>query len=87
MDLLPGGLSLVLYGVVAVCGIGVVALWVVSNRARRNAGFASKSQIKRHLSAKAVVKAAEIRPSLSNSDGGPSRPADVALTKHGRSRA
>ncbi|MCC3767567.1 hypothetical protein [Streptomyces sp. UNOC14_S4] len=76
-----------LYGIVVVCGMGVVALWAVSNRARRNAGFATKAQLKRHLSANAVVKAAEIRPSLSNGDGAPSRPATAALTKHGRSRA
>lgn len=87
MALLPGGLAVVLYGVVAVCGMGAVALWAVSNRARRNAGFATKAQLKRHLSAKAVIKAAEIRPSLTTGEDGPTRPAAVALTKHGRSRA
>ena len=37
-DLLPTDLSFVLYGVVAVCGIALLALWMTSNRSRRNAG-------------------------------------------------
>ncbi|ATM24813.1 hypothetical protein SMD44_p20030 (plasmid) [Streptomyces alboflavus] len=57
-------MSLVLYVGVAVCGLGLLTLSFASNRGRRNAGFASKMQVKKHLSAKAVLRASEIRPSL-----------------------
>lgn len=66
MDLFPSGLSLPLYGLAAVFGVVLLALWISSSRSRRNAGFATKSQLKRHLSAKATVKATEIRPSLTH---------------------
>ncbi|MFJ8385584.1 hypothetical protein ACIQ9Q_13930 [Streptomyces sp. NPDC094438] len=85
MDLLPSGLSFALYGVVAVCGIAFLALWITSNRSRRNAGFASKAVLRRQLSAKAVLRASEIRPSLTGT-GTPRRPA-VQLSKTPRGRA
>lgn len=85
MDLLPGGIALVLYAIVLVCGIALLALWIASNRSRRNAGFASKAQLRRHLSARAVLRASEIRPSLAQ-NGAESR-RSVALSKRRGSRA
>lgn len=82
MDLLPSDLSFVLYGVVAVCGIALLALWITSNRSRRNAGFASKAVLKRQLSAQAVLRASEIRPSLTSDDGQPRRPDGVSFAKN-----
>ncbi|MGW8329409.1 hypothetical protein ACWGLE_16045 [Streptomyces sp. NPDC055897] len=87
MDLLPGGLSVALYAVVAVCGLGLLALWLVSNRSRRNAGFASKAHLKRQLSAKAVLRASEIRPSLTDQGGTSARTPGADLSKPQRSRA
>jgi hypothetical protein len=87
VDLLPGGLTVVLYAVVAVCGVALLALWLVSNRNRRNAGFASKAHLKRQLSAKAVLRASEIRPSLTDRGGSPARKSALHLSKRGRSRA
>ncbi|MFF5106106.1 hypothetical protein [Streptomyces sp. NPDC000134] len=82
MDLImPGGISLVLYAVTAVLALALVALWFLLNRGRRNAGFASKGQLKRQMSAKAVLKATEIRPSLSGDDGRNSRAARVSFAK------
>jgi len=52
------------YGLAALCALALLTLWVSSVRSRRNAGFASKAQLRRQLSAKAVLRAAEIRPSL-----------------------
>ncbi|MFH8411106.1 hypothetical protein ACH4FX_41010 [Streptomyces sp. NPDC018019] len=74
MDLIPSGLSLPLYGLAAVFGVVLLVLWISSGRSRRNAGFAAKSQLKRHLSAKSVVKATEVRPSLSHDALPASRP-------------
>ncbi|MGA4842139.1 hypothetical protein [Streptomyces sp. G45] len=64
MSAMPGGLSLVLYSAVALCGIALLALSIASSRGHRNAGFASKAQLRRSLSARAVLRATEIRPSL-----------------------
>ncbi|GHA19070.1 hypothetical protein ACFOOM_32620 [Streptomyces echinoruber] len=69
---MPGDVTLVLYGAVLLCGIALLVLSVVSGRQRRDAGFATKAQLRRHLSAKAVLRAAEIRPSLTTGAG--SRP-------------
>lgn len=81
MALVPGGISLALYAVTAVLALALVTLWFLLNRGRRNAGFASKGQLKRQMSAKAVLKATEIRPSLSSDDGRSSRPASVGFAK------
>ncbi|MYX77608.1 hypothetical protein [Streptomyces sp. SID3915] len=81
MDLMPGGISLALYAVTAVLALTLVTLWLLLNRGRRNAGFASKGQLKRQMSAKAVLKATEIRPSLSSDDGHSSRAAGVSFAK------
>ncbi|MDV5145466.1 hypothetical protein R1T08_14905 [Streptomyces sp. SBC-4] len=66
-------MSLALYAVVAALGLPMLILWVAARRDRRNAGFASKAQLRRHLSAKAVVQATDIRPSLMD-DGRPRSP-------------
>ncbi|QCX77856.1 hypothetical protein C9F11_21120 [Streptomyces sp. YIM 121038] len=87
MDLLPGGLSVALYAVVAVCGLGLLALWLVSNRSRRNAGFASKAHLKRQLSAKAVLRASEIRPSLTDQGRTSAQTSAADLSKPRRSCA
>ncbi|MFC5802173.1 hypothetical protein [Streptomyces formicae] len=87
MDLLPGGLSFALYAVVAVCGLGLLALRLVSNRSRRNAGFASKAHLKRQLSARAVLRASEIRPSLTVQGSTPARTSAADFSKGRRSRA
>ncbi|MET8980948.1 hypothetical protein ABZX85_35635 [Streptomyces sp. NPDC004539] len=57
-------MNVALYGLAALCALALLALWVSSVRSRRNAGFASKAQLRRQLSAKAVLRATEIRPSL-----------------------
>lgn len=81
MDIMPSGISLALYAVTAVCAVALVTLWFLLNRGRRNAGFASKGQLKRQMSAKAVLRATEIRPSLTSDDGHPSRARAVRFTK------
>lgn len=81
MDLVPSGISLALYALTAVCAVALVTLWVLTNRSRRTAGFASKGQLKRQMSAKAVLKATEIRPSLSRGEDHPSRTSAVSLAK------
>ncbi|GAA2903786.1 hypothetical protein [Streptomyces mexicanus] len=63
-DFLPGPLTLGLYAVAAVCAIALLMLRLSSARDRRNAGFATRAQLRRYLSAKAVLRASEIRPSL-----------------------
>ncbi|MEW1674894.1 hypothetical protein AB0O47_16835 [Streptomyces noursei] len=78
---MPGGISLALYAVTAVLALALVTLWFLLNRGRRNAGFASKGQLKRQMSAKAVLKATEIRPSLTSDDGHHSRGTGVSFTK------
>ncbi|MFJ2818507.1 hypothetical protein [Streptomyces sp. NPDC087294] len=74
-------LSLGLYALAAVCAAALVTFWAVANRARRNAGFATRSQLKRHLSARTVLKATEIRPSLSSGGDRPARASAVSLAK------
>ncbi|MGW2840577.1 hypothetical protein ACWCWD_22640 [Streptomyces sp. NPDC001493] len=69
MGIMPVGPSPALYAVTAVCAVTVVMLLVLLNRGRRDTGFASKAQLKRQMSAKAVLKATEIRPSLTSDDG------------------
>ncbi|MFF5655129.1 hypothetical protein [[Kitasatospora] papulosa] len=81
MDIMPGGTSLALYAVTAVCAVALGTLWFLLNRGRRNAGFASKGQLKRQMSAKAVLKATEIRPSLTSDDSHPRRAAGVSFAK------
>ncbi|MEU6669214.1 hypothetical protein [Streptomyces sp. NPDC046727] len=67
MAFFPGDLSHAPYALVIVCGIALLVLWIASNRSRRDAGFASKAHLRRQLSAKAVLRATEIRPSLGKS--------------------
>lgn len=86
MDLVPGGISLALYAVMGVLALTLVTLWFLLNRGRRNAGFASKDQLKRQMSAKAVLKATEIRPSLSSNDGHNSRTVEVSFEKRSAAR-
>ncbi|MEV7090131.1 hypothetical protein AB0O07_30325 [Streptomyces sp. NPDC093085] len=84
LDLVPSGISpvsLALYAATAACAVALAAIWILTNRARRNAGFASKSQLKRHMSAKAVLRATEIRPSLTGGKGRPVRTSAVSLAK------
>ncbi|MGW1123856.1 hypothetical protein [Streptomyces sp. NPDC002526] len=82
MDILPGGISLALYAVTAVLALALMTLWFVLNRARRHAGFARKGQLKRQMSAKAVLKATEIRPSLTSDDSQHSRAVGVSFAKN-----
>ncbi|MFI6372418.1 hypothetical protein [Streptomyces sp. NPDC050546] len=81
MNIMPGGISLALYAVTAVCAVALVMLWFLLNRGRRNAGFASKGQLKRQMSAKAVLRAAEIRPSLTSDGGRTGRASEVSFAK------
>lgn len=81
MDIMPGGISLALYAVTAVCAVALVTVWFLLNRGRRNAGFAGKGQLKRQMSAKAVLRATEIRPSLTSGDGHPARASGVSFAK------
>lgn len=81
MDLMPSGISLALYAVTAVCAVALATLWILTNRGRRNAGFAAKSQLKRQMSAQAVLKATEIRPSLTRGEDQPARTTAVSLAK------
>ncbi|MEE1803468.1 hypothetical protein PUR57_33175 [Streptomyces sp. JV176] len=82
MDFMPSGISLALYAITAVCAVALVTLWTLTNRSRRNAGFVSKGQLKRQMSAKAVLKAAEIRPSLARGENHPARTSSVNLAKN-----
>lgn len=83
MDIMPSGISLALYALTVVCAVVLVTLWALMNRGRRNAGFASKGQLKRQLSAKTVLRASEIRPSLTSDDGRPARATGVSFAKDG----
>ncbi|MFF8432848.1 hypothetical protein [Streptomyces bacillaris] len=82
MEIMPGGISLALYAVTAVLAVALVTLWCLLNRGRRNAGFASKGQLKRQMSAKAVLKATEIRPSLTSDDHRLDHAAGVSFAKN-----
>ncbi|MCX4549623.1 hypothetical protein OG204_18660 [Streptomyces sp. NBC_01387] len=79
MDFMPSGVSLALYAITSVCGAVLLTLWFLSNRNQRNVGFASKADLKRQLSAKTVLKATEIRPSLEDV---PVRTSAVSLAKN-----
>ncbi|GAA3162298.1 hypothetical protein [Streptomyces ramulosus] len=79
MDLLSGNLSFLLYAVVAVCALAMLMLRVASQRQRRNAGFAPKAQLRKQLTAKSVLRATEIRPSLTD-DNAPGH-SSISLTK------
>lgn len=68
MDVLPGGITALLYLFVALGTLGLLALWAGTRGGERNAGFATKRRLKQQLSAKAVLKAHEIRPSLTDSN-------------------
>ncbi|KUO00058.1 hypothetical protein AQJ67_24660 [Streptomyces caeruleatus] len=81
MDVMPSGTALALYALTVVCAVVLVTVWVLMNRGRRNAGFASKGQLKRQMSAKAVLRATEIRPSLTRGDDQPARVSAVSLAK------
>jgi hypothetical protein len=83
VDIMPGGISLALYALTVVCAVALVTVWVLLNRSRRNAGFASKGQLKHQLSAKAVLRATEIRLSLTSDDGRPARATGVSFAKDG----
>jgi hypothetical protein len=81
---LTNGMSLALYAlyaVIAVCSAGLLAVWIATNRSRRNAGFASKRHLKRELSAKTILRATEIRPSLTRGNDPSARTSGVDLTK------
>lgn len=64
VELLPSGLTVVLYAVCGLFGSALAVMWLVSKREQRNAGFAAEALLRRQLSAKAVVQATEIRPGL-----------------------
>ncbi|WP_159391235.1 hypothetical protein [Streptomyces viridochromogenes] len=78
---MPSGISLALYVLTAVCAVALVTVWVLLNRSRRNAGFASKGQLERQMSAKAVLRATEIRPSLTSDNGHPTHASGVSFAK------
>jgi hypothetical protein len=78
----PSGISLILYAITAVCAVGLLTAWVRMNRAQRNAGFATKAHLKRHLSAKTVLKAVEIRPSLTLGEDPRARTSALSLAKN-----
>lgn len=81
MDVMPSGIALALYALTVVCAVVLVTVWALMHRGRRNAGFASKGQLKRQMSAKAVLRATEIRPSLTRGEDQPARASAVSLTK------
>jgi hypothetical protein len=82
VDFMPSGISLALYALTALCAVALVTLRVLTNRGRRNAGFASKGQLRRQMSAKTVVKATDIRPSLTCGEDHPARTPAVNLAKN-----
>ncbi|MER5969465.1 hypothetical protein ABT112_06960 [Streptomyces sp. NPDC002055] len=82
MDFLPSTISLALYALTAMSAVALVTVWVLTNRGRRNAGFATKAHLKRHMSAKAVVRATEIRPSLARDADHPARTSTVSFAKN-----
>ncbi|NJQ04042.1 hypothetical protein [Streptomyces lonarensis] len=63
MNPLPDWATLGLYALSALCGLSLIAVWLLGIRDRRNAGFATKRLLRRHMSARAVLQAKEIRPS------------------------
>ncbi|MFD7580561.1 hypothetical protein [Kitasatospora sp. NPDC059817] len=81
MDVMPSGISVALYAIAAVCAVALATVWLLMKRAARNAGFADRALLKRQLSAKAVLKATEIRPSLTRGDDRPRRTSMVELAK------
>ncbi|WP_157852370.1 hypothetical protein [Kitasatospora sp. NRRL B-11411] len=83
---MPSGISVALYAIAAVCAVAMVAVWLVMKRSARNAGFADKGLLKRQLSATAVLKATEIRPSLTRGDDDPRRPAANLAKKRSATR-
>ncbi|MBT2405579.1 MULTISPECIES: hypothetical protein [unclassified Streptomyces] len=82
MEFMPSAISLALYALTGVCAVALMTIWVLTNRGRRNAGFAAKSQLKRQMSAKAILKATEIRPSLTRGEDHPARTPAVSLAKN-----
>ncbi|MFD5553775.1 hypothetical protein ACFWIA_08035 [Streptomyces sp. NPDC127068] len=78
---MPNSISVALYALTGVCAVALAAVWVLTNRGRRHAGFAAKALLKRQMSAKAVLRATEIRPSLTRSGGRPVRTTAVSLSK------
>lgn len=74
MNLLPDGSAVALLAALP-CGAMLLMLWASSHRSRRHAGFASKTHLKRELSAKAVLRASEIRPSLTSER--PTKPVNI----------
>ncbi|MFC1403213.1 MULTISPECIES: hypothetical protein [Streptacidiphilus] len=59
-----GGNQPLLLVVAAIFGVALLWLLISSSRSRRDSGFAPKSVLRRQLSAKAVLQATDIRPSL-----------------------
>ncbi|MFJ8628557.1 hypothetical protein ACIRD3_37740 [Kitasatospora sp. NPDC093550] len=78
---MPNGISVALYAIAAVCAVTMATVWLLMKRSARNAGFASKALLKRQLSAAAVLKATEIRPSLTSGEDRPRRRSAVDLAK------
>lgn len=81
MDIMPSGISVALYSIAAVCAVAMATVWLLMRRAARNAGFADKGLLKRQMSAAAVLKATEIRPSLTRGENHPRRTSAVSLAK------
>ncbi|GAA1219111.1 hypothetical protein GCM10009665_06420 [Kitasatospora nipponensis] len=81
MNFLPAGTSLALYALTAVCAVAMATVWLLMKRVARHAGFADKALLKRQLSAAAVLKATEIRPSLTRGEDHPSRTAAANLSE------
>ncbi|MFD6468787.1 hypothetical protein [Streptomyces goshikiensis] len=77
---MPSGMAVALYAIAAVCAVAMATVWLLMKRGARNAGFADKGLLKRQLSAAAVLKATEIRPSLTSGDAHQRRAA-VPLAK------
>ncbi|WP_149030399.1 hypothetical protein [Kitasatospora sp. MBT66] len=83
---MPSGMSVALYAVAAVCAVAMATVWLLMKRGARNAGFADKGLLKRQLSAAAVLKATEIRPSLTSGDARQRRTAVPLVKKRSASR-
>ncbi|MBA0053656.1 hypothetical protein E0L36_23145 [Streptomyces sp. AJS327] len=58
--------STVLYLCVGLGAVTLLAAWIVTARIGRDSGFATKRRLKRQLTAQAVLRATELRPSLTS---------------------
>ncbi|MCZ4118104.1 hypothetical protein [Streptomyces sp. H39-S7] len=81
MEFMPSNITLALYALTGVCAVALVTVWFLTKQGRRSAGFATKSQLKRQMSAKAVLKATEIRPSLARGEDHLAPTSAVSLAK------